>query len=250
MSKINNFNDYISKYNTNVDYSYLFGATQTASASGSFSLSDYASIKNGSYGKLLKAYYAKQDADKFASGVDSVQKSTQMKTGADALKKSATALNNSELWEKKKIKKKDGKTGEETEVEDYDWNAITKAMKSFVENYNDVIEQAGDSNSKDVLRNGVWMTGITESNENMLSKIGIIVGKGNKMELDEEALKKADISTLKILFTGHNSFADKVSMKANSISNVAARSSSTYKSNGTYNNALSEMVSSKVDEEV
>ena len=119
-----------------------------------------------------------------------------------------------------------------------------------MEDYNDVIEQAGDSNSKDVLRNAVWMTGITESNENLLSKVGITIGKGNKLELDEDALKEADISTLKTLFTGHNSFADKVSMKANSISNAAARSNGTYKSNGTYSNTLSELVSSKVDEEV
>ena len=97
MSEINSFSDYASKYNTNVDYSYLFGGTQTASASGTFSLSDYASIKNGSYGKLLKAYYAKQDAEKTASGTDSAQKATLMKTGADALKKSADALNNDEL---------------------------------------------------------------------------------------------------------------------------------------------------------
>ena len=54
MSKINNFNDYTSKYNTNADYSYLFEGTQTASTSSDFSLLDYASIKNGSYGKLLK----------------------------------------------------------------------------------------------------------------------------------------------------------------------------------------------------
>ena len=250
MSKIDNFSDYTNKYNTNADYSYLFGATQVASTSGSFSLADYASIKNGSYGKLLKAYYAKQDADKANSGVDSVQKSTQMKTGADALKKSADVLNNDELWEKKKIKKKDEKTREEIEVEEYDWNAITKAMKSFVENYNAVVEQAGDSNSKDVLRNAVWMTGMTEANENMLSKIGITIGKGNKMELDEEVLKKADINTLKNFFTGHNSFADKISMKANSISHAAARVCGTYKSNGIYNNSLSELVSKKVDEEV
>ena len=39
-------------------------------------------------------------------------------------------------------------------------------------------------------------------------------------------------------------------MKAKSISNAAARYSGTYKSNGTYNNALSELVSKKVDEEV
>ena len=232
MTKINGFNDYTDKYNTNVDYSFLFGGTPAPSASGSFSLSDYAAIKNGSYGKLLKAYYAKQDAEKAASGGDSVQKSTLMKNGADALKKSADALNNSELWEKN------------------DFDAITKAVKSFVEDYNDVIKQAGDSNSKDVLRNAVWLTGMTEANENILSKIGITVGKGNEIELDEEALKKADIQTLKSVFTGYNSFADKVSMKANSISNAAARTSGTYRKNGTYNNALSELVSKKVDEEV
>ena len=122
--------------------------------------------------------------------------------------------------------------------------------KAFISDYNDVIEQAGESNSKEVLRNAVWMTGTTEANENVLSKIGITVGKGNKMELDDEKLKKAHIGTLKTLFTGHNSFASKVSMKANSISNAAAWSSGTYKSNGTYNNSLSELVSGKVDEEV
>ena len=85
----------------------------------------------------------------------------------------------------------------------------------------------------------LFRSGVTESNENVLLKIGLTVGKGNKLELDEEALKKADINTLKTLFTGHNSFADKVSMKASSISNAAARYVGTYKSNGTYNNALS-----------
>jgi len=249
MSEINSFSDYTSKYNTNVDYAFLFGGMQNTTGSSNF-LSDYAAIKNGSYGKLLKAYYAKQDAEKTASAGDSVQKAALMKTNADALKKSADALNNEELWEKKRIKKTDEETGEEIEVEDYDWDAITKAMKSFVENYNDVVEQAGGSNSKDVLRNAVWLTGIVESNENMLSKIGITIGKGNKMELNEETIKTADISTFKTLFTGHNSFADKVSMKANSISNAAAWSSGTYQSNGTYNNALSELVSGKVDEEV
>ena len=140
MSEINRFSDYASKYNTNIDYSYLFGGTQTTSASGTFSLSDYAAIKNGSYKKLLKAYYAKQDTEKVSSGGYTVQKATLMKSGADALKKSADALNNDELWEKKKIKKKDEKTGEEIETHDYDWDAITKAVKSFVKDYKEVVE--------------------------------------------------------------------------------------------------------------
>ena len=106
MSQINSFSDYASKYNTNVDYSYLFSGMQTPSAGSTFSLSDYTAIKNGSYGKLLKAYYAQQDAEKAISGGDSVQKSTLMKSVADALKKSADALNDDKLWEKKKIKKR------------------------------------------------------------------------------------------------------------------------------------------------
>ena len=81
-------------------------------------LSDYAAIKNGSYGKLMKAYYAKQDAEKLSGKGDTSQKLTLMKTSADSLKKSADALNDASLWEKKK----DEKTGEETEVEDYDWD--------------------------------------------------------------------------------------------------------------------------------
>lgn len=50
---------------------------------------------------MLKAYYAKQDAEKASFGGDTVQKSTLMKSGADALKKSANALNNDEFWEKR-----------------------------------------------------------------------------------------------------------------------------------------------------
>ena len=250
MSEINNFSDYASKYNTNVDYSYLFGGTQAPTTGGGINLSDYAAIKNGSYGKLLKAYYAKQDAEKAVTAGDSVHKSTLMKNGADALKKSAEALNNDALWEKKKIKKKDETTGEEIEVEDYDWDSITKAVKSFVKDYNDVVEQAGNSDSKDVLRNAVWLTGMTGATGKTLSKIGITIGKGNKLELDEETLKKSDISTLKTLFSGYNSFADKVSVKANGIMNAAARSIGTYKSNGKYSNVLSELVSGKVDKEI
>ena len=77
-----------------------------------------------------------------------IQKLTLMKTSADSLKKSADALNDSSLLGKKKIKKKDEKTGEEIEVEDYDWDKITKAVKSFVEDYNDVVKEAGESNAK------------------------------------------------------------------------------------------------------
>ena len=94
MSEIKSFSDYTSKYNSNVDYSALFGGTSDSSSVGNTNmLSDYAAIKNGSYGKLMKAYYAKQDAEKLSGKGDTSQKLTLMKTSADSLKKSADALN-------------------------------------------------------------------------------------------------------------------------------------------------------------
>lgn len=173
-----------------------------------------------------------------------------MKTSADSLKKSADALNDASLWEKKKIKKKDEKTGEETEVEDYDWDAITKKVKSFIDDYNDVVKEAGESNTKDVLRNASWMTGMTDKTSHLLSKIGITIGKGNKLELDEDELKKADISPLKTVFTGYNSFVGKTAQKATGISNAANRASATYTNNGTYSKKDSSLTSSKIDKEV
>lgn len=53
MSEIKSFSDYTSKYNSNVDYSALFGGTSDSSSVGNTNmLSDYAAIKNGSYGNL------------------------------------------------------------------------------------------------------------------------------------------------------------------------------------------------------
>ena len=273
MSRINDFNDfsdYASKYNTNFDYSALFGggAPDIESGIGGINVSDYVMIRNGSYKKLMKAYYAKLDADSLSQTGDSQKSLTLMRSSADSLKKSAEALNNASLWEKKKIKKKDEETGEETEGLDYDWDAITKAVKTFVDDYNSVVEQAGNSNTKNVLRDASWMTEITERAGNLLSKVGITIGAGNKLEFDEEALKKTttlgessvemnNISTLKTLFTGYGSFADKIAQKAQGISRAAANATakasalgSAYTKNGAYSDTLSKLFSSAIDEKV
>ncbi len=266
MSEINSFSDYASRYNTNMDYSTLFGggAPYIDNSMDGINVSDYAMIKNGSYGKLMKAYYAKQDADKLSQFGDSSKTLTLMRSSADSLKKSAVALGGASLYEKKKFRKKDEETGEEIEVEDYDWDAITKAVKTFVDDYNSVVEQAGNSETKNVLRNAAWMTSITEKTGNLLSKAGITIGKGNKLEFDEEALKKKtmlgesgieldNISTLKSLFTGYGSFASRIAQKASAISSAAARTKGVdkiYNKNGAYSDTLSKLFESTIDKRV
>lgn len=256
MSTINDYlsNSYYDSTNNTYNNSnanlFLSGLNASTDSSTTNILGDYAAIKNGSYGKLLKAYYAQQSTDSASSSKDTVQKSALIQSSANALKKAADALNDDSLWQKKKITKKDEKTGETTEIEDYDWDAITKAVQSFVDSYNDTLEEAGESNAKNVLRNTLYMTNGMSANENLLSKVGITIGKGNKLEVDTDKLKEADISSLKTLFTGYNSLASKVSQKANSISLAAGNSSGAYTSKGTYSQDLSSLVSGKIDKEV
>ena len=123
-------------------------------------------------------------------------------------------------------------------------------IEESIDDYNDVVKEAGESNTKDVLRNASWMTGMTDKTSHLLSKIGITIGKGNKLELDKDELKKADISSLKTVFTGYNSFAGKTAQKAAGISNAANRASATYTNNGTYSKKDSSLTSSKIDKEV
>ena len=238
------YDDSVWKQN-NKSNSFLAGLS-VSSEPTAFNLGDWSMIKSGTYGKLMKAYYAQEKAGKTSSG-DSPQKMTLMAGNTSAMEKSVRNLMKDSLWEKKAIKEKDEKTGEETTKEDYDWKSITKAVKSFIDDYNSVIDAAGEANSKEVLRNAVMMTKTTSVSERLLAKAGITVGKGNKLELDEDELKKADISTLKSLFTGHNSYASKMQYRANNMIHAASSAGAVYTSSGSYSSALSSIVSTKID---
>ena len=225
--------------------------TTISGLDGSINLADYASIKNGSYKKLMKAYYKQEEEEKaVAAGGDSKTKLTSIKATADDLKSSAEALQKEDLWQKKIFTKTDEETGEETTYEDYDWEAITNAVKKFTDAYNSMVEGAGNSDTKNVLMNTSWMTKMTASNAKLLAKAGIEIGKDNKLSVDEETLKK-NLSTTKFIFKGYNSFADKVATKAGGISDSAARAAadkaSAYDKHGAYTSPLASSAKDQVD---
>lgn len=206
----------------NTNYTDIFtsmGFGTSNNTGSAFSLTDYMGIKNGSYGKLLKAYYKKQDTDAAAAETETEKKQLSMlKSSADSLKNATLELMDEDLFEKKANK--------ETGEEDYDWDAIAKAVKDFADKYNSVVESAGNSEDNNVLRHGVWLTQATASNSDLLAKVGITVGSDNKLSVSESTLKEASISTMKILFNGVNSFADNVVRKASQIGNAAVNGTS------------------------
>lgn len=213
------------------------------------SLGDYAAIRNGSYGKLMKAYYKNQEAEaSSAKSTDTKQNLSMMKSGAESLKKASVGLMNSTLWEKKSITTKDETTGESKTTKDYDWEAITSAVKSFADSYNSVLSKASESNNKNVLRNSVSMVNTTNRTAaNLLNKVGISIGEDNKLTVDEEKLKMADISDLKTLFTGNGSFADQIATRASAISRATENSSGIYTRNATYSSELNNLIAGSID---
>lgn len=69
------------------------------------------------------------------------------------------------------------------------------------------------------------------------------------------ALKDANVDNLKSLFTGHGSYADRISQKADRLSHVAANTvagakTATYTGKGGYSDTLSKLFSSTVDEKI
>lgn len=203
----------------NSDYSSLYNSlfpTQSSSqgTSGADFLGNWASLKNGSYGKLTKAYYSKAEGK--AAAVDkeavkeTVKSNNKVKSNAQDLKDSVS------------------------KVKDAD------SLKKFVENYNAMIDSGADSDNNAVLRNTLSMTRNTLTHQNTLAKLGITIGEDNKLKLDEEAAKKADSSTFTSLFKGTGSYGDLISTRAGEIVNKINSENNklaTYNQSGAYASA-------------
>lgn len=240
--------------NARQDYSYLFQSMTTSKGNslGNLNfLSDYASIKNGSYGKLMKAYYAKDAADKTASkGKDTETKKNSISTAADSAKtlseieKAADTMKESAdsllvKGSKSVFRKKNEKA---TISEEYDTDAIYKAVSGFVTDYNDLLSKTSAASSKNLQSKADTLAAVTSANAKLLSRVGITVNSDRSLSLDEEAFKKSDMGTVKNLFGTTGAYGYKVSAQASMIDYTAAKESTrsnTYTANGTYSNVYS-----------
>ena len=230
--------------------SSLFSSLNNSSSNNYMSginYADYNSIRNGSYRKLVKAYYAKESGTSSSNSTSKTESTTDkttssQKVNAATVRDSASNLVNDvkelssdKLWKKTTTTDKDGVTST-----DYDKDAIYKAVSSFAKDYNSLVSASGNSSDNSVLRTSSTMVAYTKANKNLLSKVGITVGSDNKLTVDEDKFKSADMTTVKSLFTGSGSFGKMTSTSATSsyssaVSQLAKlSSSSTYSNMGSY----------------
>lgn len=240
-------------YNFNIGS--LFSGFGTSGSSGlSSMLSDYNAIRNGSYRKLMKAYYGNMDNDAVKSIYNRATKKGNTSTAADSAvtikelqsttdELTASAKNLYATGSKSVFKKKnvtDEETGKTTQ--EYDTDAIYKGVKSFVDNYNNVLEAADKSKDSKVQNSVIGMINYTKMESNMLGKLGITIGSDYQMSIDEAAFKKSDMSVAKSLFNGNGSYAYTVATKSamtNSYADMEANRANTYNRYGSYGNTYS-----------
>lgn len=233
-----------------VSYNFNHYSTTSSNATDSTSsiLRDYASIRNGSYKKLLKAYYAKTESTSIdtstSTSADSTKTIAKVQSAATDLINSAdtlTAKGSKSIFKEKEITTTDA-SGNKTTTTGYDKDAIYKAVSNFVNDYNAMIDEGAEAESQSILKPTLSMTRLSTTNETLLKDIGITVGGNNKLSVNEDAFKKADMNSIKTLFNGSNSYAANVSAKASKVKSAAvleSLKSNTYTNTANYSDTYS-----------
>lgn len=214
-------------------YSTLLGGMSGGDNAGGVSslLGDYAAIKNGSYGKMMKSYYAKlekQEAEE--SGEVDKKKAGKIKDSASAsaaasLYKSASALGSLNY---------DDRSEENIDK-------ITDSVSAFIKDYNSLMKSADKSDNTTVQKQAESLYNSYYSNYKLFSKVGITLNSDRTLSFDEDTMKKvlADTehgngATVKTLFGGIGSFADKAVDKASRIYRAAGDGESVTSSKAKY----------------
>ena len=232
------------------NYSYLF---QSISGNSNLNfLSDYASIKNGSYDKLLKAYYSKSGASKEVASIaqnkssasaskDSAKTLSDIEKAADGMKSAADKLitkGKDSVFNQIDVESTD-EYGLKTTTKEYDKDKIYKSVSSFVDSYNNLLKEASTSATTSIQKQARSLSFVTETNKNLLSKVGITIGEDGKLSVDEKKFKEADMTTVKSLFNENGSYGYRVSAQASLIDYAAEKESTkanTYTGRGSYGN--------------
>lgn len=224
----------------------LYGSNSSTNLYSLFS--QRASIKNGTYKRLLKSYFG--TADQSSSGSTSTKSNRGSNNIIDTLlrekmyptvsKDTQEANSNltsglSSLQSSVSTLQKDS-TFEDTENGQTAADKVVSAMKSYVTNYNNVVTASKSSTLTNKTAYVANMMSATSKNADQLAEIGVTLKQDGTLQLDETKLKSADLSKVQKLFSSDNiqSYGSTISSRAK-----FAGASSTTSTNTTTNNTSS-----------
>lgn len=177
--------------------------------------SDYASIRNGSYRRLLRAYYGTNNNSSTTSTArktntsnvldqileerknpnvskETSEANSNLTSAVPTLTNAVKALQNDTTY----TASEDGKTSAQDKV--------VSALKTYVAEYNDVVSAAKKSTLSNKTSHIASMMKSTTANADKLKEIGITINANGTLNFIEGQAKHADISKVQDLFSSKN----------------------------------------------
>lgn len=255
MSGINISNDSWNSW-TSSSIQTLFSGLSTSGVSSLASLtSDYSSIRNGSYGKLVKAYYKKENSSgsKNTSAQDKINQLAKDTTAQNTKQETQVASDAKSVVNAVDKLEKTGSSSLFTKSysassNNYGYNTdkIYSAVSNFADSYNNLISSTDKLNSSSNDTNVSNMLNATRINSKALAKIGITIGSDSKLSVNKDTFEKSNMSEVQSLFQGSGSYGSTISNQAEAISGRITGTTG-YNSSGKYSNTnFSDLFSSYV----
>ena len=202
----------------------------------SMNFADYASIRNGSYNKLVKAYYAKTDSGSSSSSTTAGSKKTGDKKYWDYNEKIKNPPKKDyHYWnynEKIKGEKAPGEKFVDIKNAAANVRSATTSMEksgeitydavsSYVSRYNDLVTATKNSGSVAINSSMRSISDYTKSNAQALAEIGITIDDKGALKIDKDTFQSASSDRVDALFKGSNSYGAKVGSRASAIQSNA-----------------------------
>lgn len=200
----------------NQGYSGLFQSLSSSNGSSNF-LADYASLKSGSYGRLMKAYYGTTvNSSSTSSGtgtrtsnvLDQIleerknpkvseevkEANANLTTGISNLKKTVASLQNDATY----TATQNAQTGQ---VSQSATDKTVSAMKDYVAQYNDVVNASKKSTMTNKTGYIANIMSSTAANADKLKEIGVTINTDGTLMLNEKKLRETDVTKVQDLFS-------------------------------------------------
>lgn len=205
-------------------YGSFFGSGSSGFGSSIYNnLSQLSSIRSRAYSKALTAYYGK------SSHTEPAKKAAKSKyfdyPSAANTDLTKISRESSELVAASKKLTENGKDSLFSSQETYDPDAAYKAAGAFVSSYNETLAAAGKTTNSTVRSSLNSMTKMAGIMTKSLDSIGITVGKGGNLSIDEETFKNADFEKVRSMLGASGSFARIIASSAQRLGSAAEQQS-------------------------
>ncbi|MDO5521323.1 MAG: hypothetical protein Q4G58_12595 [bacterium] len=161
-------------------------------------------VNKNSFGRLINSYYGKHSLFKKTLPCSY---SSELLTFNEKTKDIMTSLDT--------LNDQQGLYTEENREE------LGKTLSSFVEDYNSLVEALGECGKDELKEKSCMLEGVSELHKEDLISMGIQINEDQTLSIDTDQINAADLSVMKKLFSGPNSYGTTIMERASQLGKEA-----------------------------